>query len=167
MILAFDTYYVNDLATTACVCFENWTDETARQEFVEITKTVAPYEPGKFYKRELPCIISLLKTLNLDPDLIIVDGYVWLDETEIGLGGHLHRQLGEKIPVIGVAKTKFKEHAKVKEVLRGASQTPLYVSAIGIDLEEAAHNIETMDGNFRLPTLLKRVDQLCREIVTI
>jgi deoxyribonuclease V len=164
MILAFDTHYLNDTATTACVCFEKWTDATANREFVEITNKVAPYEPGRFYKRELPCIVSLLKKHNLDPDLIIVDGYVWLDEAEIGLGGHLYRELGEKIPVVGVAKTTFRDHAKVQKVLRGQSQAPLYVSAIGIDLDKAAQRVETMDGNFRVPTLLKRVDQLCRGI---
>lgn len=167
MITAFDTHYINDDATTACVCFENWTDSVSKQDFVELTTNVAPYESGKFYKRELPCIVSLLKKHNLQPEIIVVDGYVWLDESQIGLGGHLYNELGGKIPVIGVAKTKFKSHSKVKEVLRGNSQTSLFVSAIGIDLDEAAQHIETMHGNFRLPTLLKKVDQLCRGIVTI
>lgn len=166
MITAFDVNYLNDDATTACVCFHDWTDSTSIQDFVEITHNVAPYESGKFYKRELPCIVSLLNKHNLQPSIIIVDGYVWLDENQIGLGGHLYNDLGGNIPVIGVAKTKFKSHSKVKEVFRGQSQTPLYVSAIGIDLDEAAQNIEKMDGTFRLPILLKRVDQLCRGIIT-
>ena len=103
---------------------------------------------------------------NLQPSVIIVDGYVWLDENQIGLGGHLYNDLGGNVAVIGVAKTKFKTHSKIKEVYRGASQTPLFVSAIGIDLDEAAQNIENMHGQFRLPTLLKRADQLCRGIIT-
>lgn len=167
MIAAFDTQYLNDSATTACVCFDNWSDTFPMQEFVEQTHKIAPYEPGKFYKRELPCITSLLKNNNLQPHIIIVDGYVWLNENQIGLGGHLYNVLAQQIPVIGVAKTRFKLHSKVKEVFRGSSQNPLYVSAIGIDLDEAAQNIELMDGVFRIPTLLKRVDQLCRGIVKI
>jgi deoxyribonuclease V len=103
----------------------------------------------------------------LQPDLILIDGYVWLDENEIGLGVYLYNELGGKIPVIGVAKSKFKTHSKVKEVFRGNSHTPLYVSSIGIDLVEATQNIKNMHGSFRLPTLLKKVDQLCRGIVTI
>lgn len=167
MIAAFDVHYINDEATTACICFDDWTDSVSTQDFVEITHNVAPYEPGKFYKRELPCIISLLKKHNLQPEIIIVDGYVWLDENKIGLGGHLFNELGGKIPVIGVAKSKFALHSKVKEVFRGNSKNPLYITAIGIDLDEAAENIEKMDGIFREPTLLKRADQLCRSIISI
>lgn len=167
MIAAFDTQYLNTNATTACICFNDWTDSISKQEFVEQTQNIAPYEPGKFYKRELPCITSLIKKHGLQPKLIIVDGYVWLDDKQIGLGGHLYYELNQQIPVIGVAKTRFKVHSKVKEVFRGKSQNPLYISAIGIDLDEAAENVEKMDGVFRIPTLLKRVDQLCRGIVTI
>ena len=73
---------------------------------------------------------------------------------------------GGKVPVIGVAKSKFADHAKVKMVWRGTSQTPLYVTGIGIDLDEAVQNIRKMVGQFRLPTLLKRADQLCRGIIS-
>jgi deoxyribonuclease V len=58
MVIAFDTHYSNDGATTACVTFENWEDDISTQDFVEFIQTVAPYESGKFYKRELPCITS-------------------------------------------------------------------------------------------------------------
>lgn len=167
MILAFDVYYVNADATTSCVCFDDWTDSVSTQDFVEITHNVAPYESGKFYKRELPCITSLLKKHNLQPEIIVIDGYVWLDENKIGLGGHLYNELGGNIPVIGAAKSRFALHSKVKEVFRGTSKNPIYVTAIGIDLDEAADNIEKMDGAFREPILLKRADQLCRGIVTI
>lgn len=162
MITAFDVHYVNDDATTACVCFDDWNDAVSTQDFVELTHNVAPYESGKFYKRELPCIISLLKKHNLQPEIIVIDGYVWLDENKIGLGGHLYNELGGKIPVIGVAKSRFELHSKVKEVFRGNSKTPLFVTAIGIDLDKVAQNIEKMHGQFRLPTLLKRPDQICR-----
>jgi deoxyribonuclease V len=165
MISAFDVHYINDTATTACVCFDSWTDSTSRQDFIEITRNAAPYEPGNFYKRELPCIVSLLEKHNLRPVSIVIDGYVWLDEKQIGLGGHLFNKLGGKTQIVGVAKTKFKTHPKVKEIFRGKSQTSLYITAIGIDLDQAAQNIENMDGQFRLPTLLKRADQLCRGII--
>jgi deoxyribonuclease V len=47
-------------------------------------------------------------------------------------------------------------------VQRGHSRRPLYVSAAGIDAETAARYIQDMHGTYRLPTLLRRVDQLCR-----
>lgn len=165
MITAFDVYYVNDTATTACVCFDNWTDSISKLDLIEFSNRIEPYKSGEFYKRELPCIISLIEKHKLQPSVIIVDGYVWLNENKIGLGGHLFNELNGQIPVIGVAKSKFAIHSKVTKLLRGNSQSPLYISSIGIGLNEAAQNIEKMDGNFRLPTLLKRVDQLCRGIL--
>jgi deoxyribonuclease V len=41
----------------------------------------------------------------------------------------------------------------------------LFITAAGVSLERAADYIKAMHGPFRLPTLLKRVDQLCRGIV--
>ena len=104
----------------------------------------------------------MIETCQLKPQIIVIDGYVWLEENKIGLGGHLFAALNEKIPVVGVAKTRYKIHSKVREVLRGNSNNPLYVSAIGVGVDEAAKNVKNMHGEFRLPTLLKQVDQICR-----
>ena len=70
--------------------------------------------------------------------------------------------LGEKIPVIGVAKTKFNEATHAVPVLRGPSHRPLYVTAVGIKVAIAAEHVESMHGRYRIPTLLKKVDVLCR-----
>ena len=94
MIIAFDVHYVNDEATTAGVCFNNWTDSVSTFDLVEKTHNAAPYESGKFYKRELPCILSLLEKHQLKPGTIVIDGHVWLDENKIGLGGHLFNEMG-------------------------------------------------------------------------
>ena len=58
--------------------------------------------------------------------MIIVDGYVWLgDESHPGLGGHLYAALDRKVPVIGVAKTRYcRSRAGGSEVLRGESAKP-------------------------------------------
>jgi deoxyribonuclease V len=37
------------------------------------------------------------------------------------------------------------------------------VTAAGIDVEEAARHVAAMHGNYRVPTLLKRVDSACRQ----
>ena len=73
--------------------------------------------------------------------------------------------LGRAVPVIGVAKTRFAGATVAREVCRGMSNTPLFVTAAGLAVEAAARNIQAMHGQFRLPTLLKRVDQLCRGLV--
>lgn len=96
--------------------------------------------------------------------MIIVDGYVTLDnEGKIGLGGHLFEALEEKIPVVGIAKNGFNvPDDQRRTVYRGESKTPLFLTAIGVDVDEVQVKIEQMHGNFRIPTLLKKLDQLTR-----
>src|SRR5439155_10587314 len=114
-------------------------------------------------KREMPCLLTVLAEVAEPLESIIVDGYVWLaDEGTPGLGAHLFEALGEAVPVVGVAKTRFASARAARPVLRGDSQRPLFVTAAGIDVEAAAEHVRAMHGEFRLPTLLKRVDHLCR-----
>ena len=106
MIYAFDTYYYEDYANTVCIAFADWSSEKEVEIFTEQTSVPSGYESGAFYKRELPCIVSLLDKIVLRPgDIIIVDGYVTLDnEGKIGLGGYLYEVLKEQFPVVGIAK---------------------------------------------------------------
>ncbi len=167
MILAFDTYYYRDKAKTVCVEFSDWADDKPESVCSEITEGISEYEPGSFYKRELPCILSLLNKKDLsNVDLIIVDGFVILDDSgKPGLGGHLFEALDKKIPVIGVAKSKFhSNHNNVKELVRGESKKPLYISAIGVVLESAFNHIKNMHGNYRMPTLLQILDTETKNI---
>lgn len=166
MILAFDTYYFDNKAKTVCLCFEQWTDDKPAQVFEEIVEGIAEYEPGAFYKRELPCILSLLNKIDLTcVDWIVVDGYVILNDTgKIGLGGYLYEQLDKKVPVIGVAKSNYVQNTKNKlAILRGESVNPLFITALGVSLEKAGEYIKNMHGEFRLPTLLKQLDRLTKE----
>jgi deoxyribonuclease V len=166
MIYAFDTYYYEDFAKTVCIAFEDWSSEQEKEIYNEKTKITAEYESGAFYKRELPCILSLLKDIQLKSnDIIIVDGYVTLnDEGKIGLGGYLFEALNRKFPVIGIAKNGFSSpDSKRREVFRGESKTPLFLTSIGIDVDEVQKKVEKMHGHFRFPSLLKKLDQLTRE----
>lgn len=95
-------------------------------------------------------------------DILVIDGYVWLEDERPGLGAHLYRALGGKVAVIGAAKTRYAGVTLVQEVRRGTSGSPLYITAAGMDLSEAARHVSEMHGPYRIPTLLKRVDQLCR-----
>ena len=93
----------------------------------------------------------------------MVDAYVYLDALgRAGIGQLLWEQLHRRIPVIGVAKTRFISADPTWEILRGRSKTPLFVTAIGCDLEFAKDAVVSMHGEHRIPTLLKRVDQLAR-----
>jgi deoxyribonuclease V len=165
MILALDSYYPGD-AYTVCLSFENWTDHCPRAIFTEVTVLTEEYEPGFFYKRELPCILSILKKVSLENiEAIVIDGFVTLDDSgKPGLGGHLYKALNETIPVIGVAKNDFKSliHGK-RLVYRGTSAKPLYITTLGMEMDLAAEHIKSMHGDFRIPTLLKQLDVLTKQ----
>ncbi len=162
MIACVDVDYRNVGAVAACVCFEKFGDGTSVLETAIEISDVEPYEPGQFYRRELPCILAVLKSLPDSPQVVIIDGYVWLGKQKPGLGAHLHQALDKQATVIGVAKTQFSGAEPVELVMRGQSRTPLYVTAAGMDLATAASHIQAMHGPHRIPTLLKRVDQLSR-----
>lgn len=165
MILAVDVYYTEKGAKTVGIGFENWEDQNPNATFVDHSSEIAEYESGEFYKRELPCILRLLNQIDLNLlDCIVIDGYVILNDTgKLGLGGHLYETLGRKIPIIGVAKTRFAQNERNHlEVLRGESQKPLWVTVAGIGLDEAAQKIRNMHGEYRLPTLLKHLDTLTK-----
>lgn len=165
MIACVDVDYRADVAVAGCVTFQDWEADVAAGEFVAYVRNAAEYESGQFYKRELPCLLTVLQKLDETPRAVVVDGYVWLKEGRPGLGAHLFRALAERIPVIGVAKTKFAGATDCVEVFRSASVRPLMVSAAGIPVEEAARCVRSMAGDSRIPILLKRVDRLCRDAV--
>lgn len=165
MKLVVDVQYTNTTALCAGILFDHWNTSEISQKLLTYTQNIQAYESGSFYKRELPCIINLIKEHNLAPELIIIDGYVFLDgESEAGLGKYLYDHLKGNIPIIGVAKKAFNEIAPDYEILRGTSTKSLYITAIDIPLAEAKEKIATMQGEHRIPTLLRQVDQLCRGI---
>ncbi|MCA0869681.1 endonuclease V [Seohaeicola saemankumensis] len=163
-LFAVDVHYADDgSALAAGIAFGDWHNATPQAEVTTRIAETAPYEPGAFYKRELPCILALLDWLPRRPSVIIIDGYVTLGaDARDGLGMHLWRALDEKVPVIGVAKTAFAGTPKTAELLRGQSIKPLYITAVGISQEDAKACIRAMHGDHRLPTLLTAADRLCR-----
>ena len=163
MILAIDVHYNDNTAVVAGVSFENWKDCTAKEVYTSKITNIEAYESGKFYKRELPCILSLLNEHNLTPEIIIVDGYVYLDgKEEAGLGKYLYDKLNNGTIIIGVAKAPYKSISQEYALSRGKSKKALYITAKGLTLEDAKIAILSMCGKYRFPELLKKVDKLCR-----
>ncbi len=166
MILAFDTYYFDNKAKTVCLSFEDWNIEYNYNVFTEIIYDVEEYVSGEFYKRELPCILSLLSKIELEKiTAIIIDGFVFLnDENKFGLGAYLYEKLDKKIPIIGVAKKDFATIQNNRlELYRGKSKNPLFITSVGIDLVQASQKIREMNGEYRIPTLLKKLDRLTKD----
>ncbi len=165
MIACIDVGYREDTARAACVTFEDWEDAKPLGEHILDIDQVEPYVPGQFYRRELPCVTAVLNELSIAPDIIVIDGYVWLDDDgRKGLGVHLYEALDETTPILGVAKTRFATATNAVEILRGSSDRPLLITSMGMDQDEAADCIRRMHGSNRIPTLLKRVDQLSRSV---
>ena len=85
MIACVDVDYRPDGVLAALVGCRAWTDATPCVELTETITRVEPYEPGQFYKRELPCLLAVLRRVREPVDLVVVDGFVWLgDESRPG-----------------------------------------------------------------------------------
>ena len=173
MLACVDVHYEGSRATAAAVLFESWTAAEPARDVVHAIEGVAAYEPGAFFKRELPCVLAALKTAGGASALeaIVIDGYVTLSPTGAagqparrGLGMHLHDAIGRAAMIVGVAKTSFHSATHAIEVFRGQSRQPLYVTAMGMNAKVAAEHVRTMHGEHRIPTMLKRVARLCRGV---
>ena len=167
MILAIDVHYKEPYAKAVGVYF-NWHDEHPQSEITAIINEVEEYQSGQFFKRELPCILELIKQVDITSiEAIIIDGHVYVDnQKKYGLGAHLWSVLNGVVPIIGVAKKSFIRTNEVcHPVCRGESKQALYVSVIGdIDMNNAVQHIRLMKGEFRIPKMLKYLDQLTKEV---
>ncbi len=163
-ILAIDVHYRANIAKVVGVVFDT-IDDDEFDHYSLFVEEVKAYEPGMFYKRELPCIMAILKQIPDDLyESILIDGYVYTSNNgDYGLGGHLYNSLTKKLPVIGVAKSFFKEtHNVCKKVFRAESKNPLFVSSIGMNNDDAAQIVQDLNGPYRFPTVLSLLDQLTK-----
>ena len=59
-------------------CFATGLDSDVLEEKVVAVAGVKAYQPGQFFRRELPCLLAVLCQLR-PRDVVLIDGYVWLD----------------------------------------------------------------------------------------
>jgi deoxyribonuclease V len=129
-------------------------------ERVALVAHVEPYQPGQFWRRELPPLRAALDGLD-QMALLIIDGYADLDpDGRPGLGARACTEFG--VPVIGVAKSAFRTATHAIAVRRGTSARPLYVTAAGMPRADAADLVRHMAGPYRIPDALRRADTLAR-----
>ena len=152
-------------ATVAGIRFEGIKQSHILSEYTIEVNEVAPYESGQFYKREMPCLLALINQIDEPFDVIIIDGYVFLDGvSKAGLGKYLYDNLDNKKPIIGIAKNHFYDITEDHAVWKGISKQPLYVTSIGIEVENAKKIVSKMDGNHRIPKMVAYVDKLGRHL---
>ncbi|BDP40479.1 endonuclease V [Deinococcus aetherius] len=163
LILAVDVGYSPGGAKAAGILFGDWADEHPERVLTAHLGLPEEYLPGEFYRRELPALLKIIEPALPETSVIVIDGYVWLgSEQRPGLGLHLWEVLEERVAVIGVAKSRFHGTPEEAEVLRGTSRSPLFVTSVGLPLEEAKGCVLGMAGEHRIPTLLRYVDRLSR-----
>lgn len=129
-------------------------------ERTAVLPRVPAYRPGEFYLRELPPLCAVLEDLS-GLGLLVVDGYADLDPGgRPGPGAHAHAEFS--VPVIGVAKSRFRTATHAAPVLRGSSARPLFVTAVGMPIADAADLVRCMAGRYQLSDALRRADTLAR-----
>jgi deoxyribonuclease V len=163
VICCVDVDYRPRAVVAACVGLPSWTEAASSFErAAQVATTPAPYVPGSFYLRELPALLAILD-LAPTPLVVVIDGYVTLAPGRAGLGEHLHRALGGRVIVVGVAKTPFRGATHAATVRRGHSKKPVFVTAVGMSVEAAASAVRAMHGPHRIPTWIARADRLARD----
>jgi deoxyribonuclease V len=134
-----------DAGTAACA--PSWTCTTR-----------APTAPGR-----QPCWPPLRAVLPglTGLGLPVVDGYAALDpDGRLGLGAHAHAKFG--IPMMGVAKSRYRTAIHAVPDLRGSSARPLFVTAAGMPPTDATDLVRRMTGRYPLPDALRGADALAR-----
>lgn len=161
LFIAVDVHYLADSrARAAAVAAGDRRFAGIAFSGTALVEAGAAYRPGEFYRRELPPLRAVIPRSGRLA-LIVVDGYADLDAAgRPGLGAYVHAEFGA--PVIGVAKTPFRTATHAAQVLRGRSARPLYVTAAGMPVADAAHLVEEMAGSFRMPDALRLADRLAR-----
>ena len=108
--LAMDVCYhqTNNCAFAAGVRFTGVENVQTLSTHGTWVNEVLAYQSGQFYKREMPCLLALLKTINDPVDILVIDGFVYLNQGKSGLGKHLYDNLTDKKPIIGIAKILIK-----------------------------------------------------------
>ena len=165
MKLIMDAHIQGDAAIVAAVAFDDWAAaEGTRNYSLQIAHVEKPAK-GELDLRALPWFVQLLEANRLEPEAIVLDGFVDLDAQDTpGLGRRLHDTLGGRVAVIGVSKSLFKGADTPDQfcIFREDETPPLVITAAGIDLGAAKARVRMMHGRKRLPTLMKLAARIAK-----
>ncbi|MEO6277150.1 endonuclease V [Roseateles sp.] len=163
MKLAVAVHLNGAQAQAAAVAFDAWDSPEATKTYLSHIAHVEKATRAELDLRELPCVMQLLREHQLEPELILIDGFVHLDADETpGLGQHLFHALGGGTPIVGVSKTGRPGLPAQFEVMREEETKPLTVTCAGIDIGAAKARLRAMHGRKRVPTLMKLVARLAK-----
>lgn len=141
-------------------------------------RTRFPYIPTLLSFREIPSAYAAIKELEIEPDVILVDGHGYAHPYGLGFASHLGLVMDK--PTIGVAKSRLwgkveqvengwvplKAEGKVigAEVVTKSGTKPVYVS-IGhkVSLERAIEIVIECTAWFRIPEPIRKAHLLADE----
>lgn len=155
MILIADVQY-GETNWAAGLVYDHWKADKPRHVYRVDVGPVDEYQPGEFYRRELPALLKIIEG-SVPVTTVVIDGYVNLPDRP-GLGAHLHFATG--LPVLGIAKKYYEGINLSAGVLRGKSEKPLWVTAVGVDNPQQI--VRELPGQYRLPEWVKLADQTAR-----
>ena len=165
MKLVMDVQIDGESARVGAVAFDDWAAFEGTKNYALRIEHVAKPVKGELDLRELPWLVQLLDANRLQPEVIVLDGFVHLDAEETpGLGRRLHDTLGGRSAVIGVSKSLFKGSETPDQfcIFREDETPPLVVTCAGIDLGAAKARIRMMHGKKRVPTLMKLAARIAK-----
>ena len=163
LIACLDVHYREQTACAAAIVFDEWSAATSVAQYAMVVTGSGAYEPGRFYLRELAPLLAVIERIEEPVRLFIIDAYCYLSEDGApGLGSYLYAALRERAAVVGVAKRRFGDTNHAEELYRGGSARALFVTSLGLPQQDAAAEVASMAGRFRIPTLLAAVDRLAR-----
>jgi len=165
MKLVMDFHIAGEAARVGAVAFEDWgAAEATRHYALDIAHVDKPAR-GELDLRALPWLIRVLEANGLQPEAIVLDGFVHLDAQDTpGLGRRLHDALAGRSAVIGVSKSVFRGADTADQfcVFREDETPPLVVTCAGIDLGAAKARVRMMHGRKRVPTLMKLAARIAK-----
>ena len=104
-----DVCYSTCRAVTSCIQFNGWKDGHPHASNVSEMDIPSDYVPGRFFERELPCLLHALEQEAVRFEVFVIDGFVHLKPPrEKGLGYYLAESVPYPAAVIGVAKNPLK-----------------------------------------------------------
>jgi len=170
MKLVMDFQIDGDTARVGAVAFDDWGAAEGTKNYVLRIEHVEKPAKGELDLRALPWLVQLLDANRLQPEAIVLDGFVHLDPQDTpGLGLRLHDTLGGRSAVIGVSKSVFKGTDTPDQycIFREEETPPLVVTCAGIDLGAAKARVRMMHGRKRLPTLMKLAARIAKGSVDV
>ena len=163
MKLAMHVHFEGEGAVVAAVAFDAWDAPEASKTWTTRIAQAPKAVRGEPDLREVPCLLQLLGEQGLKPEVILFDGFVFVDAQETpGPGRHLHDGLGGLVPVIGISKKGRPGLSAQYEVAREEETPPLVITSVGVDLGAAKARVRAMHGRKRVPTLMKLVARLAK-----